>query len=171
MQHINGAYTMYFNTKWKRYGHFLQGRHNAIFVEADAYAKVLSRYIHLNPVQAGLEENSNSYEWSSCQYYTTQREASECLQRGVILGYFDVDQKKAMKNYRIFLEAALEKEHTNPLSERPHPVIPGSQEFVEAVKASFLSDRQPDRDLPDLKVAPNNRHRGGRAGSGSGLGF
>jgi REP element-mobilizing transposase RayT len=154
MQHINGAYTMYFNTKRKRFGHLLQGRYKAILVEADAYAKALSRYIHLNPVQAGLEADPNSYEWSSCQYYTTQREAPEWLQRDFILGYFDVDQTKAMKNYRIFLEAVLEKEPMNPLSERAHPVILGSQDFIDTVKASFLSDRQPDRELPDLKLTP-----------------
>jgi len=47
-QHINGAYTTYFNVKRKRSGHLFQGRYRSILVEADAYAKELSRYIHLN---------------------------------------------------------------------------------------------------------------------------
>ena len=34
MQHINGAYTMYFNTKRKRSGHLFQGRYKAILVDA-----------------------------------------------------------------------------------------------------------------------------------------
>lgn len=40
MQHINGAYTNYYNVKRKRSGHLLQGRYKAILVEADEYALV-----------------------------------------------------------------------------------------------------------------------------------
>jgi putative transposase len=35
MQHINGAYTTYFNIKRKRAGHLFQGRYKGILVEAD----------------------------------------------------------------------------------------------------------------------------------------
>ena len=52
MHHINGAYTSYYNKKHERSGHLFQGRYKAILVEADEYAKELSRYIHLNPVRA-----------------------------------------------------------------------------------------------------------------------
>jgi putative transposase len=57
MAHINGAYTMYFNIKRKRFGHLFQGRYKAILVEADEYAEELSRYIHLNPVRANIKIN------------------------------------------------------------------------------------------------------------------
>ncbi|MEJ2642295.1 MAG: transposase [Desulfosarcinaceae bacterium] len=152
MQHINGAYTMYFNTKRKRSGHLFQGRYKAILVEADEYATALSRYIHLNPVRAGLEPAPAAYEWSSYQYYTIKPKAPEWLQRGFILGYFHEDKKKAMKLYRAFVEPILEEEPLNPLSQQLHSVILGSQDFVEAVKSAFVSGRRPDRDLPDLNV-------------------
>jgi putative transposase len=154
MQHINGAYTMYFNTKRKRCGHLLQGRYKAILVEADEYSMELSRYIHRNPVRAGLEKHPDAYEWSSCQYYTTKPKAPEWLQRDLILGYFDAEQKKAMEIYRTFVESVSEKEPMNPLSERLHSVILGSQDFVDAIKSAFLSARQPDRDVPDLNEIP-----------------
>ena len=54
MRHINGAYTTYFNVKRKRAGHLFQGRYKAILVEVDAYALELLRYVHLNPVRAGM---------------------------------------------------------------------------------------------------------------------
>ncbi len=54
MHHINGAYTNYFNIKHRRREHLFQGRYKAIVVDADSYAGELSRYIHLNPVRAGL---------------------------------------------------------------------------------------------------------------------
>jgi len=69
MRHINGAYTTYFNRKRQRDGHLFQGRYKAIVVDADEYAGELSRYIHLNPVRAGVVEGPEEYQWSSYQYY------------------------------------------------------------------------------------------------------
>ena len=65
MRHINGAYTNYFNAKRKRAGHLFQGRYKAILVEADQYAKELSRYLHPNPVRAGMVDRPEAWEWSS----------------------------------------------------------------------------------------------------------
>jgi putative transposase len=64
MRHINGAYTTYFNVKRKRAGHLFQGRFKAILIEADEYALELSRYIHLNPVRAGMADEPGEYAWS-----------------------------------------------------------------------------------------------------------
>ena len=150
MQHINGAYTMYFNTKRKRSGHLLQGRYEAILVDADEYAKELSRYIHLNPVRANLEPDPDAYEWSSCRYYTVKRKAPGWLQRDFILGYFGKRNAASMKKYRAFISSAMGQEHNNPLAEKLHSVILGSQDFLEAIKVEFLSDKKPDRELPDL---------------------
>jgi len=57
MQHINSAYTTYFNIKRERSGHLFQGRYKSILVEVDEYAKELSRYIHLNPVRAKMVDS------------------------------------------------------------------------------------------------------------------
>jgi REP-associated tyrosine transposase len=54
LHHLNGAYTTYFNLKMHRSGHLFQGRYRAILVEKDAYCQELSRYIHLNPLRAGI---------------------------------------------------------------------------------------------------------------------
>jgi REP element-mobilizing transposase RayT len=80
MRHINGAYTNYFNAKRKRAGHLFQGRYKAILVEADQYATELARYLHLNPVRAGIVDRPEAYEWSSHREYLGQRIAPEWLQ-------------------------------------------------------------------------------------------
>ena len=69
MHHINGAYTTYYNVKHRRAGQLTQGRYKAILVHADTYAGELSRYIHLNPVRAGMVDMPEKYTWSSYQYY------------------------------------------------------------------------------------------------------
>ena len=85
MRHINGAYTNYFNTKRRRAGHLFQGRYKAILVDRDAYALELSRYIHLNPIRAGMSQRPEEYVWSSYRNYAGQQVAPGWLRREGIL--------------------------------------------------------------------------------------
>ena len=57
MHYINAAYAAYFNAKHKRAGPLYQGRFKAILVQQDEYLHHLSRYIHLNPVRAGITKS------------------------------------------------------------------------------------------------------------------
>lgn len=98
MRHINGAYTTYFNIKRKRSGHLFQGRYKAILVEVDEYAKELSRYIHLNPVRAGMVDKPDAYQWSSYPYYIGKEKAPEWLHRAFVLGYFGEKESIKPKN-------------------------------------------------------------------------
>ena len=97
MKYINSAYTNFFNIKRKRTGHLLQGRYKAILVEADAYAAELSRYIHLNPIRAGMVRSPEEYRWSSYSYYT-ERCAPSWLKTEFILGYFDTAPAQSRKD-------------------------------------------------------------------------
>jgi len=54
MQFLNGSYTSYFNWRHRRAGHLFQGRFKAQLVEEEGHYTEVSRYIHLNPVRAGL---------------------------------------------------------------------------------------------------------------------
>lgn len=155
MQHVNGAYTNYFNTKRRRAGHLFQGRYKAILVEVDEYAKELSRYIHSNPVRAKMVKAPEEYEWSSCRYYTVSKKGPDWLQRDFILGYFHAKSTVAMKRYLSFVHALLGHEYESPLAEISHSVILGSAEFVTEIKDRFLRGRKPDRELPVLREMTN----------------
>ena len=151
MQHINGAYTAYFNKKHERSGHLFHGRYKAILVEADEYAKELSRYIHLNPVRAAKVKTPEEYKWSSCQYYIVNRKVPSWLQRDFILGYFDTKRISAMRKYRYFVQKLIDQDYQSPLDGIRHSVILGSREFIYEIKDRFLTDRQIDRELPILR--------------------
>jgi REP element-mobilizing transposase RayT len=69
LHYINGAYTTYFNIKRSRSGHLFQGRFKGILVDKDEYCKELSRYVHLNPVRAGMVKAPLEYPWSSYRYF------------------------------------------------------------------------------------------------------
>ena len=56
MHYLNGSYTSYFNRRHKQVGHLFQGRFKAVLIENEGHYWEVSRYIHLNPVRAGLAQ-------------------------------------------------------------------------------------------------------------------
>jgi len=152
MHHINGAYTTYFNVKRDRSGHLFQGRYKAILVDADEYAVELSRYIHLNPVRAGIVPNPEEYKWSSCQYYTGKLTPPEWLKGNLILGYFGNKRKSACKRYRDFVYSVIDEEYKSPLTELAQSIFLGGDDFISEIKSKYLGDKKEDRDIPILKT-------------------
>jgi len=147
LRHINGAYTTYFNVKRNRSGHLFQGRFKAILVDADEYAMELSRYIHLNPVRAGLANRPEQYPWSSFPCYVGETQKPDWLSLDLILGYFDSQDA----HYREFVHALLAKEYKSPLQGTIASTILGSPDFVDAIQERYLTSRKTDRNLPALR--------------------
>jgi putative transposase len=69
MQGLQQAYTVRFNRVHDTVGHVFQGRYKAIVCDSDAYLATLVRYIHLNPVRAGLVARPEDYPHSGHHYY------------------------------------------------------------------------------------------------------
>ena len=65
MRHINGVYTQRFNGAHSIDGQLFKGRYKAIVVAEGDYLLQLVRYIHRNPVRAGIVGNPADYKWSS----------------------------------------------------------------------------------------------------------
>lgn len=72
IKRIGGSYAQYYNVKYQRIGHLFQDRFRSEPVETDAYFITLLRYIHQNPVAAGLTNDVLSYEWSSWREFLTK---------------------------------------------------------------------------------------------------
>lgn len=79
MRHLNGVYTQRFNKAHSSDGPIFRGRYKAIVVDADEYLTQVVRYIHLNPVEAGLVREPEDYEWSSHSVYLHPKEAPKWL--------------------------------------------------------------------------------------------
>jgi putative transposase len=149
MRHINGAYTTYFNVKRKRAGHLFQGRFKAILVEADEYATELSRYIHLNPVKAGIVTKPEEYEWSSYRYYIGQAKAPTWLRTSFVLAYYG--GMAGVDKYREFVNEVREQDGESPLKGAIAATILGSSEFVKRITQSHLDEMQADRNIPAFR--------------------
>lgn len=150
MKHINSSYSTYFNVKRKRAGHLLQGRYKAILVDADAYATELSRYIHLNPVRAGIVAVPEDYPWMSYRYYTGEK-VPGWLTAGFTLEHFSKDIETAREKYKCFVHDLINQEYQSPLLETVASTILGCPEFVSAIQERHLNSKKADRDLPALR--------------------
>ncbi len=73
MKRIGASYVRWYNTKRQRVGHLFQDRFQSQAVEDDAYLLTVARYIHQNPVKAGL---AIDYPWSSYQTYALPEQSS-----------------------------------------------------------------------------------------------
>ena len=61
MKHLQGTYSRTFNRRWRRSGPLWQSRYQARLVEDQQYLDQVIIYIHLNPVRAGLVDDSVDY--------------------------------------------------------------------------------------------------------------
>jgi putative transposase len=69
MHHVNSSYSNWFKSKYDIKGSVFQGRYRATLVEKNGYLLMLSAYIHLNPVRAGVVKKPENYRWSSFKRY------------------------------------------------------------------------------------------------------
>ncbi len=69
MRHLNGIYTQRFNRRHRRDGPLFRGRYKAILLDRDSYLLELVRYIHLNPVRAGIVFRPEDHRWTSHAAY------------------------------------------------------------------------------------------------------
>ncbi len=72
IKRISVGYVQWHNLKYERTGHLFQNRYKSEVVEDDTYFLTVLRYIHQNPVKAGMVKNIFEYKWSSCTYYTNE---------------------------------------------------------------------------------------------------
>ncbi len=100
MRHLDGVYTQHFNRAMQTDGPLFRGRYRSIVVDADAYLLTVSRYIHRNPLEAGLVDELRDYPWSSYPAYVGTTAPDPWLQQETIRSAIS----PRPENYRAFVE-------------------------------------------------------------------
>lgn len=111
MRRLLTGYVVSFNRRHKRHGQLFQNRFKSIVCQEDVYLKELIRYIHLNPVRAGLVkglEGLNAYSYSGHKALMG-RDVCEWLQVDEVLSIFGQNIDSARIAYRNFVEEGLEQ--------------------------------------------------------------
>jgi len=75
-----------------------QDRFKSEKVESDEYLLTAIRYIHQNPVKAGMVKRAEDWEWSSCCSFYSDKSAPEAvlLDSDLILAFFSIDKRQAV---------------------------------------------------------------------------
>jgi putative transposase len=92
MNSLHGEYAQYFNHVTGRVGHVFGERFNSKVVQANKYGIWLSRYIHLQAVEAGLVTDPSHYAWTSYRRYLGE-EPLEFIKPDVVLAQFGNSQR------------------------------------------------------------------------------
>ncbi len=102
IKRICSSYVYWYNAKYKRCGHLFQERFKSETVETDGYFLTVLRYIHQNPIRAGIEKNVGEYRWSSYGEYITN---SRIVDIDYALNYFSTDRSEAIGLFIEFMNA------------------------------------------------------------------
>lgn len=102
MRRICGSYVYWYNAKYQRVGHLFQDRFKSETVEDDSYFLTVLRYIHQNPVKAGIVKNIKQYKWSSMGEYMDK---PKLTQTAFALNFFGQEREAARESFSQFCRA------------------------------------------------------------------
>jgi REP element-mobilizing transposase RayT len=88
VRRIAVGYAQYHNMRNGRTGHLFQNRFRSEAVENDAYFIMVLRYIHQNPLKAGIVEAIEDYKWSSYKEYIN-KEKGKLVDPAFAMGFFE----------------------------------------------------------------------------------
>jgi putative transposase len=131
MHRVLTGYTQYYNRKYGRSGHLLQGRYKAILCQTDAYLAELVRYIHLNPIRAKMVERTEDYPYSSHRAYLGL-EPARLIDVDPVLRLFGPRKKAARERFAAHVAAGMRQGNLAELYRTTGGVL-GSEEFVDSM--------------------------------------
>ncbi len=118
MRRLLTGYVIGFNRRHKRRGQLFQNRFKSIICQEETYLRELVRYIHLNPIRAGIvqsldELNIHKYSGHSVLMGKVKREWQDT---DYVLGYFGKSKRKARKEYESFVKEGFRQGRKNELT-------------------------------------------------------
>jgi REP-associated tyrosine transposase len=111
MRRLLTGYAVSYNFRHRRHGHLFQNRYKSILCQEDSYLLELVRYIHLNPLRAGIVKdlrglNSYPYCGHSCILGKTTNTWQD---KDYILKLFASNKAVAIRSYREFIKKGIEQ--------------------------------------------------------------
>jgi len=111
MRKLLTGYAVTFNRRYRRSGHLFQNRYKSILCEEDVYLRELVRYIHLNPLRAGVVQDLSEletyrYSGHSVLMGKTKREWQD---RAYVLRIFGEREREAKRGYVSYVSEGVEQ--------------------------------------------------------------
>ena len=156
MRHLNGVYTQRYNKRHGCDGPLFRGRYKSIVVESDTYALELIRYIHRNPLEAGLVENLQKYEWSTHKIYLSNAKKWNWLHKDYILRQFSKSKPESIRLYKQFVFKKAPEEINKIFGRKNLPAVLGSKRFVDRIKDKFFDSNNFEEIPATKKLTPGS---------------
>lgn len=118
MRRLLTGYAVSFNHRHGRHGQLFQNRYKSIACQEEVYLRELVRYIHLNPVRAGIvNELSQLNKYPYCGHSALMGLQDRPWQdTQYVLGYFGKAVKSARMAYSSYVEAGFDQGRRNELT-------------------------------------------------------
>ena len=109
MRRVLTGYAVNYNRRHKRYGHVFQNRFKSVLCEEDPYLLELTRYIHLNPLRAGIVQTMDELDGCPFTGHAALMGLSDrpWQDKDGVLSYFGTTEAEAKANYRAFVEKGM----------------------------------------------------------------
>lgn len=129
MQFINSVYSARFNKIQERDGPLFRGRFKAVLVENNKYLYQVSRYIHLNPVEAKLAKLPEEYRWSSYLDYLEER---PCLLPELKTSEILLPFNSTSEEYQQYVNQGIDEETLKFYQKKKTSSVYGEKKFKKA---------------------------------------
>jgi REP element-mobilizing transposase RayT len=149
MRRLLSGYAVFYNRRHRRYGHLFQNRYKSIVCEEDPYFKELVRYIHLNPLRAGLVETITKlerYQWCG-HSVVLNRVKNQWQDRKYVLNWFGQKEREAQKAYREFVREGIAVGKRPDLTGGGLIRSMGGWSIVKAMRTSGIKEESDERIL------------------------
>jgi len=146
MQGLQQSYSQYFNLRHRKTGHVFQGRYKAIVCQQDEYLLQLIRYIHLNPVRAGMVKEPKQYLYSGHRAYL-EGKATEVVDPRKVLGLMG-----GKARYRAFVRDGMKEGHKEEYYDVEDQRFLGAEGFGEKLQDEHEEPRAKKRRTLDKVV-------------------
>ena len=109
MRRLLTGYVVTFNRRHRRSGQLFQNRYKSIVCQEDIYLRELVRYIHLNPVRAGIVSSlTDLNHYAYCGHSALMRKKKRLWQDvAYVLRYFGDNHRRARREYYSYVEEGL----------------------------------------------------------------
>jgi putative transposase len=154
MRHLNSLYTQRYNRKHGCDGQLFRGRYKSILVCDDSHLLQLVRYIHKNPVRAGLVKDISDYDWSSHKGYLSYGKQWNWLYKDHIFSMITPKKRGRLKPFIDFMEEDDSEEVTRLFSLNKLPSFFGPESFITGVREKYYFTKR-SYEVPESKsLAP-----------------
>lgn len=137
MRHVNGVYTQRFNRQHETDGQVFRGRYKSVLVEADSHLLEVLRYIHRNPIRAGLVNSLADFFWSSHQGYVSSAKKWDWLERDFLLSMLCAKKTGQRAAYQDFVSLDESEEIERFYLLKNLPSVLGGTVFKDWLKEKF----------------------------------